>query len=97
MLLLSLVFYLSCFSYPIKASLTNCAKSPCLNGATCKEQPDLTYGYSCICKSGWHGMNCDLQRNTINTIIEGGSGSHNKDGETTNDKLDCLNGGIFNE
>uniref|UniRef100_A0A3B4AJB5 Delta-like protein n=1 Tax=Periophthalmus magnuspinnatus TaxID=409849 RepID=A0A3B4AJB5_9GOBI len=32
-----------------------CLSSPCLNGATCEENPS---GFSCICTDGWTGLTC---------------------------------------
>jgi hypothetical protein len=35
--------------------------SPCLNGASCTQQPQLSNGYFCSCPANFFGINCQVQ------------------------------------
>ena len=38
---------------------TACSSSPCLNGGSCDPQNTTAMGYSCTCRLGYEGVNCE--------------------------------------
>jgi len=48
-----------------ETDVDECASSPCLNGGTCYESGQTTQafraGYQCVCRSSFHGINCQLR------------------------------------
>ena len=51
---------LDTFVFP--SELDECAPNPCLNDGTCFH---LTYGFECVCQSGWTGEACETSKNTL--------------------------------
>ena len=41
--------------------IDECASVPCLRGGACTDQVD---GYTCVCRAGYAGNNCELGRYT---------------------------------
>lgn len=46
----------SCVLKSLFLDINECEASPCKNGGTCDNQPG---GYSCNCKKGYTGQNCE--------------------------------------
>ncbi|XP_074640210.1 uncharacterized protein LOC141898270 isoform X2 [Tubulanus polymorphus] len=56
---LSFIIFLFFVTVPaISADTDECAKTPCKNGASCKQNAPGK-GYTCTCATGWEGTNCD--------------------------------------
>ncbi|UJR30565.1 hypothetical protein I4U23_018094 [Adineta vaga] len=63
----------------------------CQNSGTCQNNPDLPHGYSCLCKSGYNGTNCEINIRPCqaNTCLYGGGC---KDLNATHFVCNCIQG-----
>lgn len=64
---------LKCLNCKRLAQLSRCSANPCQNNGVCVEQPDTLYGYSCMCKGEFKGVNCQYEANFHQKIIVGGA------------------------
>lgn len=55
-------------SIVLLADVDPCSINPCLNGGSCVNHP--SGNYTCICKSGWAGKQCEVGKWQVLTLTK---------------------------